>query len=72
VELYLPSLNTPSWLGAQLKHRDNFTFTFNNVFIVVTILVVDIHQAIQAAVLVGSQIIDPCTVVYMLEPRPCE
>jgi hypothetical protein len=20
--------NTPSWLGAQLKYRDNFTFTF--------------------------------------------
>jgi hypothetical protein len=28
VELYLHSLNTPSWRGAQLKHRDNFTFTF--------------------------------------------
>jgi hypothetical protein len=26
VELYLYSLNTPSWRGAQLKHRDNFTF----------------------------------------------
>jgi len=22
------SPNTPSWRGAQLKHRDNFTFTF--------------------------------------------
>jgi hypothetical protein len=22
------SPNTPSWCGAQLKHRDNFTFTF--------------------------------------------
>jgi len=21
--------NTPSWRGAQLKHRDNFTFTFS-------------------------------------------
>jgi len=28
VELYLQSPNTPSWRGAQLKHRDNFTFTF--------------------------------------------
>jgi hypothetical protein len=28
VELYLHSPNTPSWRGAQLKHRDNFTFTF--------------------------------------------
>jgi hypothetical protein len=25
VELYLHSPNTPSWCGAQLKHRDNFT-----------------------------------------------
>jgi hypothetical protein len=25
----IPSLpNTPSWRGAQLKHRDNFTFNF--------------------------------------------
>jgi hypothetical protein len=23
----LPLPNTPSWSGAQLKHRDNFTFT---------------------------------------------
>jgi hypothetical protein len=28
VDLYLHSSNTPSWRGAQLKHRDNFTFTF--------------------------------------------
>jgi hypothetical protein len=28
MELYLHSLNTPPWSGAQLKHRDNFTFTF--------------------------------------------
>jgi hypothetical protein len=27
VELYLRSPNTPSWRGAQLKHRDSFTFT---------------------------------------------
>jgi hypothetical protein len=27
VELYLHSPNTPSWHGAQLKHRDKFTFT---------------------------------------------
>jgi len=26
-ELYLLSPTTPSWRGAQLKHRDNFTFT---------------------------------------------
>jgi hypothetical protein len=28
VKLYLHSLNTPPWRGAQLKHRDNFTFSF--------------------------------------------
>jgi hypothetical protein len=28
VELYLHSPNMPSWRGAQLKHRGNFTFTF--------------------------------------------
>jgi hypothetical protein len=28
VELYPHFPNTPSWRGAQLKHRDNFTFTF--------------------------------------------
>jgi hypothetical protein len=28
VELYLHSPNMPSWRGARLKHRDNFTFTF--------------------------------------------
>jgi hypothetical protein len=28
VELYLHPTNTPSWRGAQLKHRDNFTFIF--------------------------------------------
>jgi hypothetical protein len=27
VELYLHSPNAPPWRGAQLKHRDNFTFT---------------------------------------------
>jgi hypothetical protein len=26
VELYLHSPDTPSWRGAQLKHRDNFAF----------------------------------------------
>jgi len=25
VEIYLHSPNTPSWRGAQLKHRNNFT-----------------------------------------------
>jgi hypothetical protein len=29
VELYLHSLNAPSWRGAHLKHRD-FTFTFTS------------------------------------------
>jgi hypothetical protein len=29
VELYLHSPNTPPWRGAQLKHRDSFTFTLS-------------------------------------------
>jgi hypothetical protein len=34
VELYIHSPNMPSRRGAQLQHRDNFTFTFNfNTFI---------------------------------------
>jgi hypothetical protein len=33
VELYLHSPYTSSWHGAQLKHRDNFTFTFISTFI---------------------------------------
>jgi hypothetical protein len=28
VELYLHSTNTPSWRGALLKHRDNFTLPY--------------------------------------------
>jgi hypothetical protein len=28
VELCVHSTNTPSWRGAELKHRDCFTFTF--------------------------------------------
>jgi hypothetical protein len=28
VELYLHSPITPSWIGAQLKHRGNFIFIF--------------------------------------------
>jgi hypothetical protein len=28
VALYIHSPNKPSWRGAQLKHKDNFTFTF--------------------------------------------
>jgi hypothetical protein len=27
-ELYLHSPSTPSWRGAQLKHRDNFTLLY--------------------------------------------
>jgi hypothetical protein len=27
MELYRHFTNTPSWRGAELKHRDNFTFT---------------------------------------------
>jgi hypothetical protein len=31
VELYLHSPNTPSWRGAYLKHRDNFTFIYAHI-----------------------------------------
>jgi hypothetical protein len=31
--LYLNSPNMPSWHGAKLKHRDNFTFTLLLTFI---------------------------------------
>jgi hypothetical protein len=35
----IPSLpNTPSWRGAQLKHRENFNFTFNNKYELLRIL----------------------------------
>jgi hypothetical protein len=30
MKLYLYSPNTPWWCGAQLKHRDNFIFTFTS------------------------------------------
>jgi hypothetical protein len=45
VELYLHSPNTPSWRGAQLKHRDNFTLPFTFTFYVLTDVrsVVDIN-----------------------------
>jgi hypothetical protein len=33
----LPLLITPSWRGEQLKHRDNFTFTFTLIFTSTTI-----------------------------------
>jgi len=34
VELLIHFPHMPSWHGAELKHRDNFTFTFNNNVIV--------------------------------------
>jgi hypothetical protein len=40
VEPYLHSPNTPPWRGAQLKSRDNFTFTFT--IYIQTILGVDV------------------------------
>jgi len=34
MDLYLHCPNTPSWRGAQLKHRDNFIFlNFFNTFL---------------------------------------
>jgi hypothetical protein len=43
VELYLHFPNTPSWRGAQLKHRDNFTFSFCHNF-------QRIHQSLRSCV----------------------
>jgi hypothetical protein len=31
-----PLPNTPSWRGAQLNHRDNFTFTFTDIYIYIS------------------------------------
>jgi len=33
-----PLPNTPSWRGAYLKHRDNFTFTFTFLFLIIGFL----------------------------------
>jgi hypothetical protein len=46
VELYLHSPNTPSWLGAQLKHRDNFTFYLSFLSPVSTLLVHRSHHCL--------------------------
>jgi hypothetical protein len=35
LELYLHSPSTPSWRGAQLKHRNNFTFYLYQMFLTV-------------------------------------
>jgi hypothetical protein len=40
VELYLHYPNTPSWRGARLKHRDNFTFNFTLTFLLFTISII--------------------------------
>jgi hypothetical protein len=38
MEPYLHSPNTPSWHGAQLKHRDNFNFLPSIVTCVATVI----------------------------------
>jgi hypothetical protein len=38
VELYLHSTNTPSWLGAQLKHRGNISRLLNTAMILCDVL----------------------------------
>jgi hypothetical protein len=37
MELYLHSSITPSWCGAQLKHRDSFATFVNITFIITTV-----------------------------------
>jgi hypothetical protein len=39
MKIYLHSYNTPSWRGAQLKHRDNFTFNSYLYLCIITDLV---------------------------------
>jgi hypothetical protein len=46
VELYLHSPNMLSWRGAQLKHRDNFAFTFIIIIIIISDLLVSAHLLI--------------------------
>jgi ribosomal protein L13 len=43
VELYLHSPNTPSWRGAHLKHKDNFTFTL---YVVERLVIVEFRNVI--------------------------
>jgi hypothetical protein len=43
VELYLHSPNTPSWRGARLKHRGNFTFII--IIIIIIIIKSFYHEA---------------------------
>jgi hypothetical protein len=38
VVICLHSPNTPLWRGAQLRHRDNFTFTFHDIFFSLIVL----------------------------------
>jgi hypothetical protein len=35
-EPYIHSTNTPSWRGAQLKHRDIFAFPFDTLYCIIT------------------------------------
>jgi hypothetical protein len=55
MELYLHSPNTPSWRGAQLKHRANFIFILiicvasQRAFIVVVVVVVVVDFFIDSA-----------------------
>jgi hypothetical protein len=46
VELYLYSPNTPSWRGAQLKHRDNFMWRMHDVEILPVLSTTHISEVI--------------------------
>jgi hypothetical protein len=63
VELHLHSSNTPSWRGARLKHRYNFTFVFNGKseatemrFPVSVAAYTLIYQNVNEAIIMGLQI----------------
>jgi len=67
VALYLHSPNTPSWRGAQLKHRDNFTFTFAYVIVPDTSLwMTRSHKFVLHLLLAGML---SCCVLYCIYLR---
>jgi hypothetical protein len=70
VELYLHSPKTPSWHGASLKHRDDFTFYLAISYVVETRNDIRVHQYRNLAVTQGKDtaILKPyqCTGTFVL------
>jgi hypothetical protein len=57
VELYLQSPNTPSWRGAVIKHRDNFTFTFIIIIIIVVVVIVIVVVIIIIIIIISIELV---------------